>query len=206
MEVNQRLSDKAREDIELVNKFRDEGDQAALTELMNRYRDSIYFMILKMVNNQEDAEDLTVEAFTKAFMNLEKYIPNYAFSTWLFRIASNNVIDFLRKKRIDTISIHEQTDDSGNENMIGKISSDQLNPEEQFVKSQRAAILREVLKTINPKYEELISLRYFRELSYDEIAQELDMPIGTVKVQLHRAKKMIRSLLINSPLKEDWKL
>lgn len=203
MEVNDRLSDKAREDLELVERFKNDEDQAALTELMGRYRDSIYYMILKMVSNQEDAEDLTVEAFTKAFMNLDKYTPNYAFSTWLFRIASNNVIDFLRKKRIDTISLHEHSDNDDRENMVGKISSDQLNPEEQFVRSQRAAILREVIKTINPKYADLISLRYFKELSYEEIANELDMPIGTVKVQLHRAKKMIHSLLINSPLNDN---
>ena len=202
MEVNRKFSDKAREDIELVERFKQHQDQSALDDLMKRYRDSIYYMILKMVKTHEDAEDLTVEAFTKAFMNLDKYVPNYAFSTWLFRIASNNVIDFLRKKRIETISLHDQQDASGRDNIIGKISSDMPNPEEIFVKSQRAQILRDVLKTINPKYEALIALRYFKEFSYEEIATELDMPIGTVKVQLHRAKKMIRSLLMNSPLRD----
>ncbi len=202
MEVS-RLSDKAKEDLILVNRFKDENDQSALNELMKRYRESIYYMILKMVNNHEDAEDLTVEAFTKAFMNLHKYVPNYAFSTWLFRIASNNVIDFLRKKRIETISLYAQKDEDGNEIMVGKISSGDPSPEDIFIKSQRAEILREVLTTINPKYAELITLRYFKELSYDEIAKELDMPIGTVKVQLHRAKKMIKSLLANHPLRHS---
>jgi len=203
MEINQNLSDKGREDLALVNQFRENNDQSALAKLMTRYRDSIYYMILKMVKNQEDAEDLTVEAFTKAFMNLDKYVPNFAFSTWLFRIASNNVIDFLRKKRIETISIQDHMDDDSGEVMVGRISSDLPNPEEIFIKSQRAEILREVLKTINPKYAELIALRYFKELSYDEIAQELKMPIGTVKVQLHRAKKIVRSLLENSPLRNQ---
>jgi RNA polymerase sigma-70 factor (ECF subfamily) len=202
MEINHKFSDKAREDIELVERFKKHKDQSALEELMKRYRDSIYYMVLKMVNNHEDAEDLTVEAFTKAFMNMDKYVPNYAFSTWLFRIASNNVIDFLRKKRIDTVSIHDDSEESGHDGMIQRISSDLPNPEDIFVKSQRAKILRDVIQTINPKYAELIELRYFRELSYEEIAGELDMPIGTVKVQLHRAKKMIHSLLKNSPLRE----
>lgn len=201
MEVNH-LSDKAKEDLILVERYKDDNDQSALAELMKRYRDSIYYMVLKMVRTEEDAEDLTVEAFTKAFMNLDKYVPNYAFSTWLFRIASNNVIDFLRKKRIDTVSIYDQYSDEGSENMADRIKSSMLGPEDLFIRSQRAEILREVLKTINPKYADLIALRYFKEFSYDEIAQELDMPIGTVKVQLHRAKKMIRSLLENSPLRE----
>ena len=203
MDVNKNLSGKAKEDIALLERYLKGRDQTALTELMSRYRDSIYYMILKMVHSQEDAEDLTVEAFTKAFMNLDKYTPNFAFSTWLFRIASNNVIDFLRKKRIETISIHSQTDEDGNEIIPGRISSEAPNPEDLFIKSQRAEILREVLKTINPKYAQLIELRYFKELSYDEISEELQMPIGTVKVQLHRAKKMIRSLLEKSPLKNS---
>ncbi|MCP4120916.1 MAG: sigma-70 family RNA polymerase sigma factor [Bacteroidetes bacterium] len=203
MEVNKHLSGKAREDYALVERYKETNNQAALSELMSRYRDSIYYMILKMVHTHEDAEDLTVEAFTKAFMNLEKYTPTYAFSTWLFRIASNNVIDFLRKKRIDTISLHAQRDEDGKEVMAGKIKSEAPNPEDIFIKSQRAEILRKVLKTINPKYAQLIALRYFKELSYDEISKELNMPIGTVKVKLHRAKKMIRSLLQNSPLKNS---
>ncbi len=202
MEVSN-LSTKAQKDLILLEQYKATKDQSALNELMDRYHDSIYYLILKMVNNHEDSEDLTIEAFTKAFMNLDKYVPNYAFSTWLFRIASNNVIDFLRKKRIDTISIHQHKDEDGNEIMIGRISSKEDNPEEIFIKSQRAEILHEVLLGVNPKYAELIRLRYFKELSYDEIAKELNMPIGTVKVQLHRAKKMIRSLLENHPIRNS---
>lgn len=200
MEVNN-LSEKAKKDWALLEEYKRSNDQSLLNTLMKRYHDSIYYMILKMVNNTEDAEDLTVEAFTKAFMNLDKYVPKYAFSTWLFRIASNNVIDFLRKKRIATISIYEQKDDDGNEIMVGKISSEAPNPEDIFIKSQRAEILHEVIQSVNPKYAQLIKLRYFKELSYDEISEELQMPIGTVKVQLHRAKKMIKSLLENHPIR-----
>jgi RNA polymerase sigma factor (sigma-70 family) len=200
MEVS-RLSDKAKEDLVLVERFKLSGDQSALTELMSRYRESIYYMILKMVNNQEDAEDLTVEAFTKAFMNLNKYVPNFAFSTWLFRIASNNVIDFLRKNRIETVSLYAQDEDENSELLDKIFTLDVPSPEDIFIKSQRAEILREVLSTIHPKYEELISLRYFSELSYEEISEQLKMPIGTVKVQLHRAKKIIKSLLENHPIR-----
>jgi RNA polymerase sigma-70 factor (ECF subfamily) len=200
MEIS-RLSDKAKEDLILVERYKEFSDQSALTELMGRYRESIYYMILKMVNNQEDAEDLTVEAFTKAFMNLHKYVPNFAFSTWLFRIASNNVIDFLRKNRIETVSLYANDDEEGTELMDKIFTLNVPSPEDIFIKSQRAEILREVLSTLSPKYEELITLRYFNELSYEEISEQLKMPIGTVKVQLHRAKKIIKSLLENHPLR-----
>ena len=98
MELNPNLSLKAQQDIELVEKAR-KGDQLAYAELLGRYRDAIYFMFLKMVNSPVDAEDLTIEAFGKAFKNIDQYTPNFAFSTWLFKIATNNCIDFIRKKR-----------------------------------------------------------------------------------------------------------
>lgn len=96
-EVGKNFSDKAKADYELIQRAIHKKDDSAYTELMEKYRDSIYFMLLKMVRNKDDAEDLTLEAFGKAFMNLEQYSPKFAFSTWLFRIASNNCIDHLRK-------------------------------------------------------------------------------------------------------------
>jgi len=98
MEVNPNLSEKAQIDFKLVGQAM-QGDQKAFAELMQRYKDSIYFMLLKMVNNRDDADDLTIEAFGKAFKNLHQYTPDYAFSTWLFKIATNNCIDFIRRKR-----------------------------------------------------------------------------------------------------------
>ncbi|NMD01463.1 MAG: sigma-70 family RNA polymerase sigma factor, partial [Bacteroidales bacterium] len=104
MEISPNLSNKALQDYVLVQQAI-KGDEKSFAELMGRYRDSIYFMLLKMVANKVDAEDLTIEAFTKAFRNLSQYSPSFAFSTWLFKIATNNCIDFLRKKKTDIISI-----------------------------------------------------------------------------------------------------
>src|SRR5438477_4966571 len=104
MEVSPNLSEKAQADFKLVNQAI-KGDQKAYAELLGRYRDSIYFMLLKMVNNRDDADDLTIEAFGKAFKRLNQYTPNFAFSTWLFKIASNNCIDFIRRRKKNTISI-----------------------------------------------------------------------------------------------------
>jgi RNA polymerase sigma factor (sigma-70 family) len=104
MEVNAHFSANAKNDLMVVDRAR-EGDQKAYAELMERYKDSIYFMSLKMVNNKDDAMDLAVDTFAKAFKNLEKFKPDFAFSTWLFRIATNNCIDFIRKKKLKTYSI-----------------------------------------------------------------------------------------------------
>jgi RNA polymerase sigma factor (sigma-70 family) len=158
---------------------------------MHRYKDSIYFMVLKMVNNKEDANDLTVETFAKAFEKLEKYQPEYAFSTWLFSVATNNCIDFIRKKKLNTQSIHGMMDEDGDEKPL-QIKSDVLNPEETSIKKQQTEELKLLIESLPIRYRNLITLRYFDELSYEEIAQQLDLPLGTVKAQLFRAQVPVR--------------
>lgn len=194
MEVNPNLSDKAKFDLELVEKAV-KGDQKSFAELMGRYRDAIYFMLLKMVNNKSDAEDLTIEAFGKAFKNIHQYSPNYAFSTWLFKIASNNCIDFLRKKRTNVVSIDGGiSDDKENDTPI-HLKDETPDPEEHLIKQQKAVLMRTVVKKLKPRYRILIELRYFREFSYEEIAVELDLPLGTVKAQLFRARELLFNTL-----------
>ena len=195
MEVNKHLSDKAKYDIELVQKAIN-GSEHAYSELMSRYRDAIYYMLLKMVNSPVDAEDLTIEAFGKAFKNLDQYTPNFAFSTWLFKIASNNCIDFIRKQKTTLISLDQ--DDHGRENISHTIQSDGPDPEENMIKDQKAVIMREFVDQLKPRYKRLIELRYFREFSYEEIASELELPLGTVKAQLFRAKELLYNILKKS--------
>ena len=136
MEVTH-LTEKALRDYKLVQLAIGDGDQKAYAELMKNYRDSLYFMLLKMTNNPHDAEDLTIEAFGKAFKKLHQYTPDYAFSTWLFKIASNNCIDFIRKKKKYTFSIDQNFDDEQGTELANKIPSQTLNPEEEFVKMQK---------------------------------------------------------------------
>lgn len=187
------LSDKAQLDYELVNAAL-EGDEKAFARLLARYKDAIYFMLLKMVNNKSDAEDLTLEAFGKAFKNLHQYSPSYAFSTWLFKIASNNCIDFLRKKRGNMVPIEGTTDTPENESPV-KLRSKDPNPEEKLIRKQKAILMRRVVRKLKPRYQTLVEYRYFRELSYEEIAQELNLPLGTVKAQLFRAREMLFKLI-----------
>lgn len=202
MEINPNLSEKAQHDYRLVLSAIN-GSQKAYEELFKRYKDAIFFMLLKMVNNKNDAEDLTFEAFGKAFRNIKQYSPKYAFSTWLFKIASNNCIDFLRKKKGNTISI-DGKDDSENERSI-TLESNTLNPEQKFIKDQKANIMRLEVSRLKERYRRLIELRYFEEFSYDEIAKELNLPIGTVKAQLFRARELLFNTLKDSEMKIDKK-
>jgi len=201
MELNSQLSDKARYDYLLVESALT-GDEKAFAKLMSRYKDAIYFMLLKMVNNKNDAEDLTIEAFGKAFKNLHQYSPNYAFSTWLFKIATNNCIDFLRKRRGVYVSIENNLENGDNDSPV-KLRSTEPNPEEKLIRIQKAILMRKIVHNLKPRYRTLVELRYFREYSYDEIAKELNLPIGTVKAQLFRARdmlfKMIESTEIDEP-------
>jgi RNA polymerase sigma-70 factor (ECF subfamily) len=188
------LSQKAQKDYELV-KQAISGNQKAYSTLMDRYRHSIYHMMLKMVNNREDADDLTLEAFGKAFVKLPSYAPRYAFSTWLFKIAINNAIDYIRKKRIHILSIDEPMETEGDQEYSENLRAHILDPEEQFIRKQRVMMMRHMLTKLNKKYRLMIELRFFEELSYDEIASELNIPLGTVKAQLFRAKETLFGLL-----------
>jgi len=195
MEINVNLSEKAQRDFVLVQQAT-QGDQKAYAELMGRYRDAIYYMLLKMVNNASDAEDLTIEAFGKAFKNIHQYTPNYAFSTWLFKIATNNCIDFIRKRKATTVSIDQNDDDP--EKSSPDIQATTLDPEEEMIKDQKQRMMREIVSKLKPRYRKLIELRYFKEFSYEEIAEELELPIGTVKAQLFRARELLFNILKNT--------
>lgn len=197
MESTAHLTEKALRDYQLVKRAINDSDQKAYAELMYNYRDSLYFMLLKMTNNPVDADDLTIEAFGKAFKNLQQYTPDYAFSTWLFKIASNNCIDFIRKKKKNTISIDKTFESEYGTDLSGNIPSQTLDPEEYFIKQQKILLMREVVERLKPHYRTLVELRYFKELSYDEIATQLNLPLGTVKAQLFRAREFLYNILKN---------
>lgn len=192
MEINERgFSNKALEDFDLIDKAVQQQDQQAYANLMKRYKKAVYFMILKMIRDADDAEDLTMEAFAKAFKNLDRFKKDYTFSTWLFRIATNNAIDFIRKKKLKTMSLNNTlSDDSGNAVTID-IEDDDNNPQDVYIRTQRIEMVRIFVDKLPAKYRKLVQLRYFDELSYEEIAQELDKPLGTVKAQLHRSRELL---------------
>ncbi|MFN6085689.1 MAG: RNA polymerase sigma factor [Fluviicola sp.] len=192
--MNEHLSDKAKIDLQLVDKAR-LGDQAAFAKLMDRYRESVYFTMMKMVRNADDADDLTIEAFGKAFSRLDQYSPSFAFSTWLFKIASNNCIDFMRKKRVKLTSMETGITKDNGESIRYDAKSNTLDPEETIIHNQKVKHMRELVSQLKPRYRELVEKRYFEELSYEEIAEELDLPLGTVKAQLFRARDFLAQMM-----------
>lgn len=195
MELINHLSDKAKKDYMLVQRALNDKDQRAYTELMGRYKDSVFYMLLKMVNNSDDAEDLTIETFSKAFKRLDQYTPQFAFSTWLFKIASNHSIDFIRKKRIRAISIDQGYSNEDGETYVIPVKEESLDPEESMQKDERIQSMRDVVEKLKPRYKRLVELRYFEEKSYEEISEILELPLGTVKAQLFRARDFMFELM-----------
>ncbi|MBL6593801.1 MAG: sigma-70 family RNA polymerase sigma factor [Flavobacteriales bacterium] len=192
------LSEKAQKDYELVLRATNNKDQQAFSDLMDKYKDPIYYMLLKMVNNNDDAEDLTLEAFGKAFNRLNQYTPNFAFSTWLFKIATNNCIDFLRKKKKNVMSIDNLVSNNDGEEYMFEIKSDGMTPEQIAMNEQKIQLMRQYVKKLKPRYEILVEMRYFKEMSYEEISIELNLPLGTVKAQLFRAREFLYNIMKHS--------
>jgi len=196
MKTNPNLSKNARHDAELVIAAR-LGDDKAFTQLMKRYKNVIYFMLLKMVYYKIDAEELTIEAFGKAFTNIHQYDPQFSFSKWIFIIACNNAIDHMRKKRIDVVHAEPAVENEKKSILKYnyKVCTYSNNAEEAFIKEQNAKLLRKSVSSVKPRYRKLLELRYFRKYSCSEIAEELNLPIGTIKVQLLRSREMLFDLL-----------
>lgn len=189
-------TEKARRDYVLLRKALDQNDQKAYAELMSLYRDSIYIMLMKIVKNSDDAEDLTLETFGKAFRYLDKYTPQYAFSTWLFRIAVNNSIDYIRHKNNSPQCVEE--DISSTTMLIDRSPSTSTpTPEQEVMDKQRVKMLQLAVEQLPEKYRKVVELRYYQELSYDEIAQELGLSLSNVKIQLMRAKNMLSEIMVN---------
>lgn len=189
------LTEKGKRDLKLINRALETGDPTAYNELMKLYRDPLYFMLYEKVGDQELAKDLTIESLGKAFKKLHLYVPNYVFSTWLFTVARNHCIDYLRKNKLPTVSIDKMMLDEDGKRTNFDLISDMLNPEQEMEKKQRIAILRQIVDQLKPKYRALVKLRYFKEMTYDEIATTLEIPIGTVKAQLHRSREQLFKIM-----------
>ena len=194
MEPHQ-FNDKAQRDYQLVLAARDKGDQRAYADLMRFYREPIYLMLLRMTHNPTDADDLTIETFGKAFCQLHTYTPSNTFATWLFSIASNNGIDYLRRRHLATVPLGALSVHNDDDTYEYPMPSDDANPEEALIAEQRGEMLRELVGQLKPRYRTIVRMRYFDELSYDEIAERLSMPLGTVKIQLRRARQLLAEIL-----------
>lgn len=167
------------------------GEEAAYAGLRNKYWRPLHAMLSRMIHNKHDAEDLTQEAFIKAFNALSSYNPEYAFSTWLYKIASNNCIDYLRKRRLQTVSMNQPIRARDGEMQMELPDRDAIRPDMPMTSAERTAILTEAVKNLPEKYRKVIELRHTHELEYADIAERLNLPLGTVKAHLFRARALL---------------
>ncbi len=181
--------EKRQQDQALIERARN-GDQKAFEELLKKYKNLVYSIMLRMVRNPQEAEDLTQEAFMKAFHAIHAFNEEYAFSTWLMKIATNNCIDFLRKKKLKTISIDQPVQHKDDEFQI-ELPSGTPSPERVMLSREQRHLIQQAIDELPPLYRHVIVLRHQEEKSYEEIAEILDVPIGTVKARIFRAREML---------------
>ena len=188
-------NEKAQRDYQLVLAARDRGDQRAYADLMRYYREPIYLMLLRMTHSPVDADDLTIEAFGKAFRQLSSYTPQNTFATWLFSIASNHGIDFIRRQHMRLVPLNSMSVTDEDDAYEYPFPSDDPTPEEELITRQRDKIVRDLVDRLAPRYRRIVNMRYFDELSYEEIAKQLNIPLGTVKIQLRRARILLGEII-----------
>jgi RNA polymerase sigma-70 factor (ECF subfamily) len=171
------------------------GDEIAFKELMSRYEKSIFYMILKMVKNEADAEDLTIEVFTKVFYNIDMYTETHSFSTWLFKIASNHAIDFLRRRKNQQNDIKIDEPLNAETNWYFELASDEPNPENMLIIKQHEDEVKQLMSVLPEDLRIALKMRIYDDMSYKEIAQKLDIAIGTVKARLFRARNLLATII-----------
>lgn len=165
------------------------GDEKAYSELTQKYQKPLYFHVRKMIRNSDFAEDLVQDIFLKAYKSLKNYKNDYAFSTWLYRIATNHTIDYLRKKKLETLSIH--ADDSDDTHATIQLADEDSFTDEPMIRRERKNKVHEAIGQLPEKYREVILKRHIEEKSYQEIAEEMDIPLGTVKAHIFRARELL---------------
>lgn len=168
------------------------GNQSSFNYLLDTFWNDVYNFQLKRTRNEYEAEDISIQSFSRAFDKIDTFNEAYSFKTWLIQISKNIHIDLLRKKNA---SIRSKTTDD-EDDRVYKIVDDTPSAEDQLITEQNLAELLRFIKQLKPHYQEVINLRYFQELSYREIAKVLDEPINNIKVKLLRAKKLLAAIII----------
>jgi RNA polymerase sigma factor (sigma-70 family) len=184
-----RKQDSRAEDSRLIQDALN-GDDQAYEKLMAKYHDQIHNFIYRMVHVREQVEDLTQEAFIKAFQSLRSFNEEYAFSTWLYKIATNNSIDYIRKRKLQMYSIDKPIE-SKDSDYAFELPDETYEADGEFIRDQRAALLQEAIGELPEKYRRVIQLRHMEERTYEEIAEMLKLPIGTVKAHIFRARELL---------------
>jgi len=166
------------------------GDQVSYRAILKKYHDQVYSLLYRMVHDKDEVEDLTQEAFIKAFNSLKNFNEEFAFSTWLYKIATNNCIDYIRKRKLQTFSIDKPLESKDGEFSF-EIPDSTYEPDKTLIAGQRSKILEEAVNALPEKYRQVILMRHTEDKDYQEIADELKLPLGTVKAHIFRARDIL---------------
>jgi RNA polymerase sigma-70 factor (ECF subfamily) len=191
-----------REDTQLIERCL-RGEEKAFEELLNKYKAAVYSICYRMVRNHSDAEDLAQEAFVRTFSVLDRYDPSYPFSSWMFRITSNLCIDFLRKGKGGMVSLDKPVE-SGDSEMPRQVPSQGAQPDREVESKEMMAALEEAIGTLPEHYRIIVLLRHQEQLTYEEIADNLGIPLGTVKARIHRARAFIKDFFQSRGLLDEF--
>jgi RNA polymerase sigma-70 factor (ECF subfamily) len=191
--TEQRKIESRAEDALLIKRALN-GDQRAFRKLRQKYHDAIYNLIYRMIRDKDEVEDLTQEAFIKAFTSLSSFNDEYAFSTWLYKIATNNSIDYIRRKKLHTFSIDKPIE-SKESDITFEVPDSSYEPDHDMIENQRKKLLEDAINSLPAKYKQVIHLRHVEEKEYQEIAKILKLPLGTVKAHIFRAREMLNKYL-----------
>jgi RNA polymerase sigma-70 factor, ECF subfamily len=186
-----------------VVRLAQQGRELAFRELVRRYERPVFSLVFRMVRDRETAEDLAQDAFIKVLNHIDKYSPEFKFSSWLFKIANNVAIDHLRRRRIETISMDgnpNATTAAEVEASTIELGSDQESALDEMEAKELGSAIERAIATLRPEYRACIMLRHVEGRSYEEIAATLDLPLGTVKTYIHRARHELRKAL--EPLRQ----
>ncbi|HSG28333.1 MAG TPA: sigma-70 family RNA polymerase sigma factor [Candidatus Krumholzibacterium sp.] len=189
------------EDANLVDRCL-KGEEKAFEELLVKYRGPVFSICMRMVKNQTDAEDLAQEVFIRTFNVLDRYNPSYPFSSWLYRITSNLCIDFIRRRRSGIVSLDEPVSGSDGE-MSRQIPADTVDPGREMENREMMEVLEQAITGLPEHYRIIVLLRHQEQLSYEEISDNLGIPLGTVKARIHRARNMIKDIFAQRGLVDD---
>ena len=180
-----------------------DGDEAAFATLVRRYERGLYNLALRMVRDAEQARDLTQEIFLRVHRSLKRYDPVYPFPSWIYRVASNLCIDWIRRRRVDTVSMDAPSPSAPDDAPPREFAGSGPDPGEVLERRERSRILAQVLAKLPESHRLVLLLRHQRELSYEEIAVALGVPLGTVKARIHRAREAFRRALLKDYDPED---
>jgi RNA polymerase sigma factor (sigma-70 family) len=187
--AEQRRLESRREDLALIKRAL-AGDQKAFLRLRLKYQESIFKLIGRIVHDREQVEDLTQETFIKAFVSLSRFNKEFAFSTWLFKIATNNSIDYIRKKKLYTLSIDKPVESEESDYSF-ELTDTEPEPDQELITAQRKKMLNDAMNSLPAKYRQVILMRHVEEKEYAEIAKILKLPLGTIKAHIFRARELL---------------